>query len=207
MSEIKAIIDQYKQFRDQPEEIAKIEEAYRLASEQHEGQKRKTLHPFIVHPLSVALILAEMELDWEVICAALLHDTIEDTALTPDIVLEKFGRGVLNLVDSLTKIRKAYHEIGEKDNERVEIESIRKIILGTTHDWRVILIKLADRWDNVKTLSALPPKRAKRIAEEPWRYMRRSPIGLDYPWSKKRWRTSVSSICSRSSTPNSINGF
>ena len=163
---IERILRRYAEYRSNLDELKKIEDAYHLAEDVHSGQKRKTKHAFIVHPLSVAYILADLELDWEVICAALLHDTIEDTSLTPDILIDRFGSGVANLVDSLTKIKKAFYAISEEDSQLVEIESIRKIIIGATQDVRVILIKLADRWDNVKTLNALSPERGKRFAEE-----------------------------------------
>lgn len=166
MIHIEDLLNRYRQYRDDPAESEKILEAFRLADAAHAGQRRKTNSlPYIVHPLSVAYILADLELDWEVICSALLHDTIEDTNTRGEDLRNRFGDGVAALVDALTKIKQA--AIAQsKDKRQAQSETMRKIIMGATQDLRVILIKLADRWDNVKTLDSLNPQSGKKMAEE-----------------------------------------
>ncbi|MBN1355884.1 bifunctional (p)ppGpp synthetase/guanosine-3',5'-bis(diphosphate) 3'-pyrophosphohydrolase [bacterium] len=165
MATIQQLIEKYLQYSGEPEGAANIQKAYEMAQTAHEGQKRRSKKPYIVHPLSAACFLAELELDWEVICAALLHDTVEDTYLNSDMIREALGPTVASLVESVTKIKtEALSRL--HDQKEAEIESMRKIILGTTQDLRVILIKLADRWDNLSSLEHLSRDRQKAIASE-----------------------------------------
>ena len=139
-----------------------IEKAYALASTKHQGQYRKTGELYIVHPLNVAAILTEIKADYETLCAAILHDTIEDTDVTLDYIEKEFGKTVRNLVDGVTKINKLDLG-GEKE---AEIATQRKILVGMTEDVRVIILKLADRLHNLRTLWALAEHRQKYNAKE-----------------------------------------
>ena len=139
-----------------------IEKAYALASTKHQGQYRKTGEAYIVHPLNVAAILTEIKADYETLCAAILHDTIEDTDVTLDYIEKEFGKTVRNLVDGVTKINKLDLG-GEKE---AEIATQRKILVGMTEDVRVIILKLADRLHNLRTLWALAEHRQKYNAKE-----------------------------------------
>jgi GTP pyrophosphokinase len=139
-----------------------IEKAYALASTKHQGQFRKTGEAYIIHPLNVAAILTEIKADYETLCAAILHDTIEDTDVTLDYLEKEFGKTVRNLVDGVTKINKLDLG-GEKE---AEIATQRKILVGMTEDVRVIILKLADRLHNLRTLWALQEHRQKYNAKE-----------------------------------------
>jgi len=165
MTSIAKILHRYKQYNDLPEHLYKIQAAYDVAVSAHAGQRRQSNDPYIVHPLSVAYILADLELDWEVICAALLHDTIEDANITAEELENKFGQGVASMVESLTKIQSAVSDQNDSIL-KAKADTYRKIVIGMTNDLRVIFIKLADRWDNMRTLHHLDLKRRKRIAKE-----------------------------------------
>ena len=165
MPEISDIVERFRSYNNNTEEAGLIVSAYDVARQAHDGQLRKSKEPYIIHPLAVAYTLTTFEMDWEVICAALLHDTIEDTNLKFDQIQSNFGKGVAELVESLTNIKTA-SRIQESEKEAAEIENLRKIILGTTQDLRVILIKLADRWDNLKSIKFLTRDRQKSIARE-----------------------------------------
>ncbi len=159
------VTSRFTQYCDDIEALKKIEAAYEFATSAHAGQQRQSKQPYIVHPLAVSHILADLELDWEVICAALLHDTVEDTNVELETVRDQFGDGVASLVDSLTKIKRVSVS-QEKSRRKEKADTIRKIMIGMIHDLRVIFIKLADRWDNMKSLHHLDPVKRKRIAEE-----------------------------------------
>ena len=142
-------------------DISLIEKAYHVARDAHEGQTRKSGEPYIVHPLCVAIILAELELDKETIAAGLLHDVLEDTVMTADEIKEEFSEEVLLLVDGVTKLRHLHladnshnHDQKDRSAERLEMqaENLRKMFLAMAKDIRVILIKLADRLHNMRTL-------------------------------------------------------
>ncbi|MBN2344506.1 MAG: bifunctional (p)ppGpp synthetase/guanosine-3',5'-bis(diphosphate) 3'-pyrophosphohydrolase [Deltaproteobacteria bacterium] len=137
-------------------------EAYKYALEKHEGQKRRSGEPYIVHPMSVAKIAADMGLCEPSICAALLHDVIEDTDTTREEIKEKFGEDVALLVEGLTKLDNVHFV----HKEERQAESFRKMLIATVDDIRILLIKLADRLHNMSTLSALPPEKQERIAQE-----------------------------------------
>ncbi len=128
-----------------------ITRAYRFASAAHEGQKRKSGEPFIVHPIEVAIILADLRMDAETVCAALLHDTVEDTAVTAEVVEQEFGPDVRQLVEGVTKITRI--EVESLSDEQAA--TIRKMLVAMSKDIRVIVIKLADRLHNMRTLASL----------------------------------------------------
>ena len=139
------------------DDISLIEKAYAVAYEADKDQVRKSGEPYIIHPLCVAIILADLELDKETTVAGLLHDVVEDTPITDEEIAEKFGADVALIVDGVTKLDKlSFHgEKGsDKDAEKLErqAENLRKMFLAMARDIRVILIKLADRLHNMRTL-------------------------------------------------------
>ena len=147
-----------------------IEQAYEFAKSAHSGQKRKSGEPYFNHCTSAALKIAQWQLDSQTIAAALLHDVAEDTEFKLENIKKIFGEEIAFLVDGVTKIsRIKYREEKEKSSKTTEenqAENVRKMILALSHDLRVILIKLADRLHNMKTLSAIPYQKQKRIALE-----------------------------------------
>jgi RelA/SpoT family (p)ppGpp synthetase len=145
-----------------PEQVARAQDAYDLAHESHQGQKRMTGEPYITHPVAVAGILADLHLDGQTICAALLHDVIEDTPTAKDEIVARFGREVGELVDGVSKLDKVQF----KSRKEAQVESFRKMILAMTRDIRVIMVKLADRTHNMRTLGAMPAEKRRRIAQE-----------------------------------------
>ena len=153
-------------------DISLIRKAYKVASEAHEGQARKSGEPYIIHPLCVAIILADLEMDKETIGAGLLHDVVEDTVMTDEEIKEQFGEDVALLVDGVTKLDKlsfhGEHQNQDKDAEKLErqAENLRKMFLAMAKDIRVILIKLADRLHNMRTLQHMRPEKQQEIARE-----------------------------------------
>ncbi len=154
-------------------DISLIEKAYRIAEKAHEGQVRKSGEPYIIHPLCVAIILADLELDKETIVAGLLHDVLEDTIMTEQEIAEEFSEEVLLLVDGVTKLQHLHltdNKINEKEKsaERLEMqaENLRKMFLAMAKDIRVIMIKLADRLHNMRTLKYQSKEGQIRIARE-----------------------------------------
>ncbi len=141
-----------------------LDRALRFAARAHEGQTRLTGEPYITHPVEVAAILAELHVDHVTLIGALLHDVIEDTGVEVDDVAKTFGPVVGLLVEGMTKLSSLRYE--SKTNEDRQAEYFRKMLLSMAQDMRVILIKLADRLHNMRTLDAMPPKSRKRIAEE-----------------------------------------
>jgi guanosine-3',5'-bis(diphosphate) 3'-pyrophosphohydrolase len=144
------------------EEISLIKKAYEFAKEAHKGQKRESDEPYIIHPLNVALVLSSIHVDGETYVAALLHDVLEDTETTPEEIKEQFGDDVLFLVQSVTKLK----HIKNVSVEEAKLENLRRMLLAMASDVRVVLIKLADRLHNMRTLGVFPPDKQKRIAQE-----------------------------------------
>src|SRR6185436_3071889 len=145
-----------------PGDIARLADAYRFSEAAHAGQTRQSGEPYISHPLAVAEILAEWHLDGQALVAALLHDVMEDTAVTKAEIAETFGKPVADLVDGLSKLDK----IEFQSAEHAQAENFRKMLLAMARDVRVILIKLADRLHNMKTLGAVAPAKRRRVARE-----------------------------------------
>lgn len=133
-----------------------------MAAKVHEGQKRLSGEPYIMHPLSVALILARLGMDDASIIAAMLHDTVEDTDLTNDEIKKEFGDTVAELVDGVTKIGR----VPLQTKEEQQAENIRKMLIAMSRDIRVIIIKLADRLHNMRTLMYKPEQRTRYSARD-----------------------------------------
>ncbi len=151
------------------DDVSMIEKAYNVAKEAHKNQTRKSGEPYIIHPLNVAIILAELELDKETIVAGLLHDVVEDTVMTDDDLKREFGEDVALLVDGVTKLEKIpFSAAGNQSDEKLEMqaENLRKMFLAMAKDIRVIMIKLADRLHNMRTLKYKSPESQQRIARE-----------------------------------------
>jgi len=144
-------------------DISLIEKAYKIAKEAHEGQARKSGEPYIIHPLRVGIILAELELDKETIVAGLLHDVVEDTVMKEEEIAREFGDEVALLVDGVTKLGQLSYDA---DKVEVQAENLRKMFLAMAKDIRVILIKLADRLHNMRTLKYMKPEKQKEKARE-----------------------------------------
>ena len=144
-------------------DISMIQKAYEVAREAHKDQKRKSGEPYIIHPLCVAIILADLELDKETIVAGLLHDAVEDTWMTYEEVEKEFGSEVALLVDGVTKLGQLNYS---KDKVELQAENLRKMFLAMAKDIRVILIKLADRLHNMRTLQYMKPEKQLEKARE-----------------------------------------
>ena len=147
------------------ENVSMIERAYQIAKEAHEGQYRKSGEPYIIHPLWVAIILASLELDKETIVAGMLHDVVEDTLVSEEEIEKEFGKEVVLLVDGVTKLGQLSYS---KDLDKLEVqaENLRKMFLAMAKDIRVIIIKLADRLHNMRTLQYMTPAKQKEKARE-----------------------------------------
>lgn len=144
-------------------DISMIEKAFNIANNAHTGQVRKSGEPYIIHPLCVGIILADLELDKETIVAGLLHDVVEDTVMTSEQIREEFSAEVELLVDGVTKLGQLNYSA---DKVEVQAENLRKMFLAMAKDIRVILIKLADRLHNMRTLKYMPPHKQKEKARE-----------------------------------------
>ena len=156
------IEEKVKVYIDNEEQLEIIKKAYNFAKEKHEGQFRKSGEPYIIHPMNVALILTTIYADYETISAGLLHDVLEDCDCTSEEMEEMFGKNITKLVQGVTKLSKIHFST---ENEYL-IDYYKKIIVGMSEDVRVIIIKLADRLHNMRTLWALPEERQKVKARE-----------------------------------------
>ncbi len=145
-----------------PEDISQLQSAYHFSEQAHEGQFRQSGEPYISHPLAVASILAQWHLDSQALTAALLHDVMEDTSVTKTEISRHFGKPVADLVDGVSKLDKIEFE----SHAEAQAENFRKMLLAMARDVRVILIKLADRLHNMRTLDAVAPEKGRRIARE-----------------------------------------
>src|ERR1700689_1693297 len=144
------------------DDLTIVKKAYDYSLKHHEGQSRASGEPYLVHPLEVALVLAEMKMDPVAVAAGLLHDSVEDTSVTIEDIQREFGEQVAHIVEGVTKISK----IDFATREEQQAENLRKMMLAMVDDIRVILIKLADRLHNMRTLEHLQPERQHKIAEE-----------------------------------------
>ncbi|MEY6431282.1 bifunctional (p)ppGpp synthetase/guanosine-3',5'-bis(diphosphate) 3'-pyrophosphohydrolase [Thioalkalicoccus limnaeus] len=144
------------------EQIHEVYAAYLFSAEAHQGQRRKSGEPYIRHPIAVARILAEMRMDHKGLMAALMHDVIEDTPVAKEDLASRFGSEIADLVDGVSKVT----QIDCKSRIEVQAASFRRIVLAMTRDVRVILIKLADRLHNMRTIGAMPPESRRRISRE-----------------------------------------
>jgi len=145
-----------------PDQVDQVREAYEFGAQAHEGQKRRSGEPYIAHPVAVAHLLADLHMDAQTLVAAILHDVIEDTPTAKDEIEARFGKGVAELVDGVSKL----DHMQFRSREEAQAESFRKMLLAMVRDIRVIMVKLADRTHNMRTLGAMPPAKRRAIARE-----------------------------------------
>jgi len=145
-----------------PAQVERVREAYDFGAERHQGQKRVSGEPYITHPVAVADILADLKLDADTLVAAILHDVIEDTPTAKAEIVSIFGQVVADLVDGVSKL----DQIQFKNRQEAQAESFRKMLFAMVRDIRVIMVKLADRMHNMRTLGVMPPVKRRRIARE-----------------------------------------
>src|ERR1700759_5121468 len=157
----RALLDTVRAHRP-GDDVEIIRRAWEFSLEHHQGQVRASGEPYVLHPLEVAHVLAEMKLDSTAIAAGLLHDAVEDTPVTTEDIADKFGEQVAHIVEGVTKIDK----IQFANREDRQAENVRKMLLAMVTDVRVVLIKLADRLHNMRTLQHLRPERQEAIARE-----------------------------------------
>jgi len=164
--EVDALIEQASTYLPD-DKVALVKAAYEFAARAHQGQVRKTGEPYLEHPLATAMFLAEFHLDAETLAAALLHDVPEDCGVSLDEIEAAFGPQVVKLVDGVTKLNKLTSRARTKETKsKVQAENLRKMLLATAEDLRVVLIKLADRLHNMRTLGGLPAEKRRAIAQE-----------------------------------------
>ncbi|MDX2164323.1 MAG: RelA/SpoT family protein [Gammaproteobacteria bacterium] len=160
-SSFRELKDELSQYLS-PEQIALVEKAFRVAEKAHKGQKRQSGEPYITHPLAAAKILSQLRLDVQTLMAALLHDVLEDTGIDKEFLTQEFGPEVAELVDGVSKLA----QIEFESRVEAQAENFRKMVLAMVKDIRVILVKLADRLHNMRTLGSLDPAKRRRIALE-----------------------------------------
>ena len=153
------------------DQLLQLRRAWEVGAAAHAGQTRKSGEPYITHPVAVAQVLAELGLDVETLVAAILHDTIEDTPLTHAQIVASFGESVAEMVEGVTKLDK----LSFRDRQEAAAESFRKMLLAMSRDLRVIMIKLADRLHNMRTLVRKVPRHASASPRKPWISTRPSP--------------------------------
>ena len=154
------LVDRVRKYHPSAD-ISMLEKAYQTAREAHKDQVRKSGEPYIIHPLWVGIILADLEMDQETIAAGLLHDVVEDTIMTGEEIEKEFGPEVALLVDGVTKLQNLHlstDQDGKPDRLEMQAENLRKMFLAMAKDIRVILIKLADRLHNMRTLKYQKPE-------------------------------------------------
>jgi (p)ppGpp synthase/HD superfamily hydrolase len=156
ISDLCRMLDSYLE----EEQIREVYRAYLFGAEAHEGQHRLSGEPYIYHPIEAARILAGLRLDHKTIVAAILHDVIEDTPIAKEQIASEFGTDVAELVDGVSKLT----QIEFESSAEAQAENFRKMILAMVRDIRVILVKLADRLHNMRTLGVMPPDKRRRIA-------------------------------------------
>ncbi len=177
-----------------PAQVDEVHRAYTFGAQAHEGQQRLSGEPYIAHPIAVAAILAELHMDHRSIVAAILHDVIEDTPTAKEQIAEAFGEEVAQLVDGVSKLT----QIKFRDRAEAQAENFRKMVLAMTQDLRVILIKLADRLHNMRTLGVMPPPKRRRIARETLEIY--APIA--HRLGMHQVRTELEDLCFRAMYPN-----
>src|SRR5205814_7071007 len=143
-------------------DLAVLERAYRFSEASHQGQQRASGEPYLSHPLEVAHLLVDFKMDVTTVTAGLLHDVLEDTQATKAQLEHEFGKEIANLVDGVSKIGK----LAFSSREERQAENFRKMLVAMARDLRVLMIKLADRLHNMRTLDYLPPEKARKIAQE-----------------------------------------
>ena len=144
------------------DEIRQVRRAYLYSEQAHDGQKRRSGDPYIIHPLQVAEILADMRMDHQSLMAAMLHDVIEDTGIVKDALQSQFGDAVADLVDGVSKLT----HISFETRAEAQAENFQKMTLAMARDIRVIIVKLADRLHNMRIIGSLNPEKRRRIARE-----------------------------------------
>ncbi|HZU71509.1 MAG TPA: HD domain-containing protein, partial [Acidimicrobiales bacterium] len=143
-------------------DLSLIQKAHRLAEQAHDGQTRRSGEPYIVHPLAVAAIVAELGLDDLTVAAALMHDAVEDTGLSLETLALECGADVASIVDGVTKLDRLSFD----SKEAQQAATMRKMLVAMAKDWRVLIIKLADRLHNMRTIAAMPEWKQRRTAQE-----------------------------------------
>src|SRR5436305_5667002 len=161
LTKFRDLMKQMQESRPQ-DDLTIVKKAYDYSLIHHEGQTRASGEPYLVHPLEVALVLAEMKMDPVAVAAGLLHDSLEDTSVTIEDIRKEFGEQVAHIVEGVTKIS----AIDFASREEQQAENLRKMMLAMVDDIRVVLIKLADRLHNMRTLEHLAPERQQKIARE-----------------------------------------
>jgi GTP pyrophosphokinase len=177
---IDILLDKIKSYMDEPE-LELVKKAYKYAEEAHEGQYRVSGEPFVDHPLGVAIILADLELDIISIVASIMHDVVEDTEITSEDIRKEFGDEVAHLVDGVTKLTRMQF----KTKEDQQAESLRKMFVAMAQDIRVVLIKLADRLHNMRTLNYLKKEKRKEKSRETLEIY--APLAHRLGMSKMKW--------------------
>ena len=174
MLRITDILDKTQSYLN-PEELEMIKKAYVYSATVHQGQVRLSGEPYLTHPMEVAGILADMKMDAATIISGLLHDTVEDTLSTVEQIENEFGKDVAFLVSGLTKLSL----ISFRSQEERQAENFRKMILAMSSDIRILLVRLADRIHNMRTLQYQPPEKRIYIAGKQSMFTRRSPTGWE----------------------------